>query len=175
MRTRVLRVFDALFPVQAALVIAVVGAAASAVVLTTTLPSGGPFVPTWVTWPLFLGFFPVHFRTVRTLVLERSDLRARLFDRPRALLVPAASLVACAFVLSMQAALTMHGNPEHHGNGYYLDSHGALTRVSRSEYRYAERELERLFAGLAFVFYVAGILVHFPPGTPRGRVVAARG
>jgi hypothetical protein len=175
MRIRVLRVFDVVFPAQAALAVALVGAAGSAVLVATTLPPGGPFVPTWVTWPLFLGFFPVQFRTVRTLVLERLDLKARLFGRPRALLVPAATLVACAFVLSMQAVLTMHGNPERHGNGYYLDSHGALTRVSRSEYRYAQRELERLFAGLSFVFYAAGILVHFPPGTPRGRVVAARG
>jgi hypothetical protein len=174
MRARLLRVFDAVFPAPAALSLAVAGATASAAVVATTLAPGGPLLPTWVTWPLFLGIFPVHLRTVRTLLLERADLKARVFAKPRALLVPAATLVACAFVLSMQAVLTMRGNPERHGNGYYLDRHGALTRVSRSEYRYAERELERVFAGLAFVFYAAGILVHFPPGTPRARALAAR-
>lgn len=165
MRARLLAVFDVVFPAQAALGLALAGGAISATVVASTLPSGGPFVPTWVTWPLFVGIFPVQFRTVRTLLLERADLKTRVFGKPRAVLLPAATLVACAFVLSMQVVLTMRGNPERHGSAYYLRNHTELTRVSRSEYRYAERQEERLFAGLSVVFYLVGIFVLFPPGS----------
>jgi hypothetical protein len=153
-----------------AFALALVGAAVSAVVIATTLPSDGPFVPTWVTWPLFVGCLLVHVQTVRT---ARDDLKRRLLETPRPILVTAGLLAACVFTLTMHALLTTRGNPERHGTGYYLRDHSELTQVSRAEYGYAERLVERDFVGIALIFYLAGILVHFP--IPRGRVVAARG
>jgi hypothetical protein len=70
----------------------------------------------------------------------------------------------------MHALFTTPGNPERHGTSYYLRDHSELTRVSRAENRYAERLVERDFVGIALIFYLAEILVHFP--MPRGRVVA---
>jgi hypothetical protein len=151
------------------LALALVGAAISAVVAATTLPSNGPFVPTWVTWPLLVGCLLVHVQTVRT---ARDDFKWRLLETPRPILVTAGLLAACVFTLTMHALFTTRGNPERHGTAYLRD-HSELTRVSRAEYRYAERLVERDFVGIALIFYLAGILVHFP--MPRGRVVAARG
>jgi hypothetical protein len=159
-RAVLLRVFDAVLPPSAALALAVVGAAASAVVVAATLPGGGPFVPTWVIWPLFLGIFPVHARTVRTALPDRDGFKLHLLAAPKPLLATAAVLAACTIPLVAHALLTLRGNPERHGSGYYLRNHAEVTRVSRSEYRYAERLLERNFAGIALVFYLAGILVH---------------
>jgi quinol-cytochrome oxidoreductase complex cytochrome b subunit len=153
-----------------ALALALVGAAISAVVVATTLPSGGPFVPTWVIWPLFVGCLLVHVQTVRT---ARADFKRRLLEAPRLLLAAAGLLAACVFALTMHALFTTRGNPERHGVGYYLRDHTELTRVSRAEYRYAERLVERDFVGIALVFYLAGILVHYPAGGALGRRVAA--
>jgi hypothetical protein len=133
--------------------LAAVGAALSAVVVGTTLVPGGPFVPDWVIWPLFIGCLAVHLPALRG--------GARLRPTPRALVVPAAVLAVSAFALAMQAVLTSRGNPERHGNAYFLRDHTELTRVSRSEYRYAERKEERLFAGIALVFYLAAITLQF--------------
>jgi hypothetical protein len=149
------------------LVLATAGAAVCAVVVASTLASGGPIFRAWVIWPLFIGFFPFQFGAVRTLRRERFELKDRLLSAPRPLLVLVAALGACAFALSMQSLLTSRGNPERHGNGYYLRNHTELTRVSRSEYRYAEREIERLFCGIALVFYLVAIIVRLP-GTPAG-------
>jgi hypothetical protein len=160
MRYRLLRAFDAVLPPSVALALAGGGATVSAFVVATTLPSGGPFVPTWVIWPLFLGCFPVHFRTVRTLVLGRNDLKERLLDTPRTLLAAAAVTGACAFAFFAHGLLTSRGNPERHGSAYFIRNHTELTRVSRSEYRYAERLTERFFVSGALLFYLIGILVH---------------
>ena len=143
-----------------ALGVAAVGAAASVAVVGTTLPSGGPFVPTWVIWALFPASILIHLQTART---ARSDLKERLFGRPKALVAIAAALFVCAFALSVHAALTTRGNPERHRNGYYLRNHTELIPVSRAEYRYAERKIERLFCGIAFVFFVVAIFVNAPP------------
>ena len=143
-----------------ALWVAGVGAASCAVVVATTLPSGGPFVPTWVIWALFPGSILIHVQTVR---VARIDFKQRVLETPRPLLAPAVVLGACAFALSMHAVVTMLGVPERHDNRYYLRNHTELTRVSRSEYRYAEREIERLFCGIAFVFYAIAFLVSASP------------
>ena len=159
-RHRLLRLFDAVFPSPVALAVALAGTTAAAVVVATTLPSDGPFLPDWVIWPIFLGLFPVHARTVRAVLPKRRDLRAYFLSAPRPLLVAATVAAACTFALVMHAVATARGNPERHRGGYYLRNHTDLTRVSRSEYRYAERLEERIFAGVALVFYLAGILVN---------------
>src|SRR5438045_3166301 len=99
MRDPLLHIFDAVLPARVALVLAVAGAGVTAVVVATTLVPSGPLVPTWVSWPLFLGIFPVHFRTVRKLLLERSDLKMQVLSAPKQLRIPLAALVACAFAL----------------------------------------------------------------------------
>lgn len=132
--------------------LAVIGAAASTIVVATTFAPGGPFVPDWVIWPIFIGCLAVHVPTFRG--------GARLRASPRALVVPTAVVAVCAFALAMQAVLTSRGNPERHGNAYFLRNHTELTHVSRSEYHYAERKEERLFAGIALVFYLAAIVVN---------------
>ena len=147
--------------------VAAVGAVACAVVVATTLPSGGPFLPTWLIWALLPGCILVHLRTVR---VARFDLKKRLFDRPKPLRAAAAILVAAAFGLSMQAVLTSRGNPERRGTHYYLRNHTELIPVSRSAYRYAQRREQRLFGGIAFIFYAIGILVHLPRQAAASRV-----
>jgi hypothetical protein len=129
-------------------------------VVATTFAHRGPFVPDWVIWPLFIGCLAVHLPTLRGHV--------RLRSIPRGLVVPMAVVAVCAFALAMQAVLTSHGNPERHGNAYFLRDHTQLTRVSRSEYRYAERKEERLFAGVALVFYLAAIVVSWDVSSQTG-------
>jgi hypothetical protein len=160
MRASLLRIFDAVLPPPAAFALAAVGATASAIVVVTTLPSGGPFLPTWVIWPLFLGIFPVHARTVRTALPDRGNFKRHLLAAPRPLLAAAAVAVACTSPLIVHGLFTSRGNPERHGSGYYLRNHTEVTQVSRTEYRYEERLLERIFVGVALIFYVAGMVVH---------------
>lgn len=148
------------------LIAASAGAVASIVVVATTLPSGGPFVPTWVIWALFPGCILVHLQTVR---VARFDLKQRLLGRPRPILVAAAVLGACALASTLQALAATHGYPERHGNRYYLRNHNELTQVSRSEYRYAEREIQRLFSGIVFVFFGVAILVNVTRPAAPGR------
>jgi glucan phosphoethanolaminetransferase (alkaline phosphatase superfamily) len=145
----------------------------SAVVVTTTLDPGGPVVGDWVIWPLFLGCIAVLMATVLAFRDRRDELTRRLREARKMVVVVAVA----AFVLAMQAVLTNRGNPERHGAAYYLRNHTELTRVSRAEYRYAERKEQRLFAGIALVFYLAAIIAHARPatGTGRARAPAAHG
>lgn len=146
------------------LTLAILGAAVSALVVATTFVSGGPLVPTWVIWPLFLGCFPVHLRSVRILPTEH-DFKRRLLESPRVVFVVAA-VGACAFLIVVHSLVTSHGNPERHGGAYYLRNHTELTRVSRAQYRYAERLGERFFSAVALPFYLLGILINVTPGRP---------
>jgi hypothetical protein len=146
-----------------AFAVAAAGAVASAAVFSTTFVPGGPLVPDWVIWPVFIGCLAVHLETVRGLRSRRAEV-ARDFRKPRKAL---ALVAAVAFALSMHAVLTLHGSPEQHGSAYYLRNHTELTRVSRAEYRYAERQEERLFAGVALVFYLAAIVINGPAARTR--------
>jgi hypothetical protein len=150
-REQLLRIVDAVLPQSVVLPLAILGTAISTLVVATTFVPGGPLVPTWVVWPLFLGCFPVHLRSIRMLPLEH-DFKQRLLDGPRGLLVVAAAIGACALVLMIHGFVTSQGNPERHGRAYYLRNHTELTRVSHSEYRYAERLLERSSAQPRFAF-----------------------
>jgi hypothetical protein len=171
-RERLLRIFDAVLPPAIALGLAVIGASLSTLVIATSLAPGGPLVPLWVAWPLFLGCFPVHFRSVRTLLLDRSGFKQRLLATPRTLFVPTVAM-ACAFALTTHGIVTVQGQPERHGSAYYLRNHTELTRVSRSDYRYAERVSERIFTGLPLLFYLLGILIQV--AAPGGRPTRASG
>jgi hypothetical protein len=148
------------------LALAAVGVVASAALFVSTFPSGGPFAPDWTIWPVFVGCIAIHLPAIRI----RGGFELRLADTPRAVLVPAAVVGVCAFVLAPQTAVTARGNPERHGRGYYLRNHTELTRVSRAEYRYAERKLQRGFSGIALVFYLVAIILQSrrPAAGPRG-------
>jgi hypothetical protein len=162
-RTGLLRVFDAVLPASVVLPLAVAGTAASAVVAGSTLASDGPIISPVAAVPLFAGMFVVHARSVRTLLPERGRFKQRLLGVPRPILAPAVALAACAFVLGLHAVITSPGQPERHGDAYYVRNHTELTRVSRGEYRYAERLQERIFTAIPLVFYLLGILIHLPP------------
>jgi hypothetical protein len=143
-----------------ALAVALLGAPASATVFATTFVPGGPLVADWVIWPLAVGSIAVHLETVRTYRSRRAELTRALRETPKGLV--AAAMVV--FALSMQAVLTGHGSPERQGHAYFLRNHTELRPVSRAEYRYAERKEERIFAGIALVFYLVALIVHAPPG-----------
>jgi hypothetical protein len=139
---------------------AAVGAIASAAVVASTLVPGGPLAPHWVIWPLFAGCIAINAETARAFASRRTELTQRLRETPRPLFL----IAAAVFALSMQAVLTSHGSPERRGHAYYLRNHTELTLVSRAEFRYAERKEERLFAGVALVFYLAALIALSPPG-----------
>ena len=167
-----LQILDAVLPRSVVLTLATLGAAVSALVVATTFVPGGPVVPTWIIWPLFLGCFPVHLRSIRVLPTEHA-FKQRLLDSPRVLLVVATAIGACALLLMVHGLVTSQGNPERHGGGYYLRNHTELTRVSRAQYRSAERLGERFFSAVALPFYLLGILINVAPGRPARKGVSA--
>jgi hypothetical protein len=130
-------------------------------VVASTLPSNGPFVPEYVIWPVFLGAILLNGLTVLRFA-ERRSLPVKRYFVAAPLWLLAAAVIAGGFTepLAAHALFTGRGEPERHGQRYYLRNHTELTRVSRAEYRYAERLDQRLFVGGPVIFFLLAVMVH---------------
>ena len=129
--------------------------------VASTLPSNGPFVGQYVIWPVFLGALLLNGLTVIRFA-ERRSLPVKRYVVLAPLWLLAAAVIAGGFAepLAAHALFEGRGEPERHGKRYYLRNHTELTRVSRAEYRYAERLDQRLFVGGPVIFYLVAIVVH---------------
>jgi len=140
--------------------------AASAIGLVlVTAGADHPLYPTAVTFIIFSSIFPVHIRTVFAALRvkrETGESAAVLahpwpppFDKRLAYAVLAVYR-AVAVLVFMSLPSIAGGQPEKHGDRYYLDDHGSLTRVSKAKYYAGEIGVDRLFLGLSAVFLGVG-------------------
>jgi hypothetical protein len=142
---------------------ALVGSIATVFVALTTLVPGAPLLPEWAFIPVFVGVFPVHFRSVRVLIADpRAGAPGRMIGalRPRGLRLLVVVLFAGAAFLAATSLITLRGQPERHGDQYYLRNHTDLIPVSRAEYFDAIALEQRGFVSIAFVFYLAALVIN---------------
>jgi hypothetical protein len=145
--------------------IAGVLAIAALTLVLVTVGASHPLFPTAVTFAIFVCIFPVHFRTVIVGVrLKRKtgasmDLAKLVWPPPfskRVGFVILAVYTAVALLVALSMSSISGGQPEKHGNRYYLDDHGTLTEVSQASYYAGVIGVDRLFLGVASIFLGAG-------------------
>jgi len=154
---------DRLLTRRRVLIVAVVASVATFSLVASSFLPGAPYFPDWLIWLVFPPLFVVHSRTVLVSTrrsARRSALADELRSRPRPLLALAALLAAFAGGIGMYSILTATGVPERHDHTYYLRNHTDLTRVSYSTYRHAIAVDERIFGGIAAVFYLMGVIIN---------------
>ncbi len=130
-----------------------------------TADASHPLYPTFVTFIFFACIFPVHFRTV----IVGLDVKRKTGKTPadivkfwpppfrRWLGYPfLAAYAAAAVLVALSVPTLAGGQPERHGNRYFLDDHGQLTQVSEAKYYAGEIGVDRLFLTGAAVFLGVG-------------------
>jgi hypothetical protein len=135
-----------------------------------------PLYPTAVTFIFFACIFPVHFRTVivggrvkretGTSVAEPANPWPPPFSKRLGYAVCAAYAAALVLV-ALSVPTVWGGQPERHGNRYYLDNHGQLTLVSEAKYYAGEIGVDRWFLTRAAVFLGVGAVFNLRLARPR--------
>jgi hypothetical protein len=78
-----------------------------------------------------------------------------------------AAYAAAAVLAALSLPTLWGGQPEKHGNRYYLDNHGQLTRVSEAKYYAGEIGVDRWFLAGAAVFLGVGAVFNLRLARPR--------
>ncbi len=116
---------------------------------------------------IFVCIFPVHFRTVIVGIRLKRQTGASM-DLAKLVWPPPFSKRVGYVILAVYAAVggargsvdsvDCGGQPEKHGNRYYLDDHGTLTEVSQASYYAGVIGVDRLVLGGASIFLGAGAI-----------------
>lgn len=107
--------------------------------------------------PLVFGSFPVMFPLVLIVILAQNQRRIRIDDlikhlsaRERLTIGALLAYVAVDFVLML---MRLPGQPENRNGDYFMNAHGALTRISQADYVVALQHANRLYSGHELAFY----------------------
>lgn len=147
---------------QAALAASVAGAAACTTVVVLSFLPFVPPLPAAVSFVLFAGLFPVHARSA--ILLRRRRIASASARAAASALAErywwlwlAGLLAAVSFFTALPS---LQGQPTIVHGAYFLDDHGSLIPVSHGAYVRALDAQERLFTGIACVFYAVGAAVN---------------
>ncbi len=157
------------------------GLAAELAIPLTTVTPGVPVVPTAVVILLFLGCFPIHFRTVAVLITRtggriRPDALRDLVDPvPVAARVGFLAFFVAAWVITAASFAHLGGQPTASHGRYFLNDHGSLLPVTHQAYLHAQIVQKRIFTLIPSVFYALGVLVNWPPRSSDEPVPASAG
>jgi hypothetical protein len=146
---------------RTALSIALAGLGVDVAIALSTALRDAPVVPQWPQFAALPLVFLVHFRTA-SLAVGRLDLRWREVRRKLPLPVAAiyAGLVLAAWLIATVSILSIGGQPTTEHGQHFLNNHGSLTAVTRSEYRHALVLQQRIFTLIPGLFFGVAVLAN---------------
>ena len=140
------------------------GLAASCLIVATTFLPGDPPAPDGIGFLLF----PIVLAGGFGIVVSEQQLRrdgreldgwpsALFIALPRVQRVVLLALVVVGLIIVGLSFVRLRGQPEQHGDRYYLDDRGELTAVTREEYIDQRKFNLRVFAGGPGVFCAVAV------------------
>jgi hypothetical protein len=140
------------------------GLAASCVIVATTFLPGDPPAPDGIEFLLFPIVLAGGFGTVASEQQLRRDGRrlggwpsALFLALPKAQRVALLALIVVSLVIVGLSFVRLRGQPEQHGDRYYLNYQGELTAVTRETYIEQRKFNLRVFAGGPGVFCAVAV------------------
>jgi len=113
--------------------------------------------------PLVFGSFPIMFPLVLIVILAQNQRRVRIDDLLRHLRTPerigVGVILTYVAVDFLRMVAVLPGQPAARDGRFFLDSHGALTRISHSDYVLALQHANRLYSGHEMAFYLLVIVM----------------